>query len=142
MNDLSKTSWEEDDAPSSKRSSWDFPTPSSFKSADWSERSNRRKNDDSERSHKKPDKLDIKSERATPAYKFNNWVKDRRKTGATPGVGSEYGKLKWNSEEDKQMWEEEQRRIDREWYNIDEGTSTATTLLLKHVDMVVYFYRL
>lgn len=107
-----------------KRSSWDFPTPSSYKAGDWSERVSKRKGDNSERSHKF-DRRDMKLEkgtpRATPAYKFNNWVKDRRKTGATPGIGTEHGKLKWNSEEDRQMWEEEQRRIDREWYNIDEG---------------------
>lgn len=120
-----------------KRSSWDFPTPSSYKDLDWSERGTKRKGDTSERSHKKFDKRDVKLEketpRATPAYKFNTWVKNRRKTGATPGIGTEHGKLKWNSEEDKHMWEEEQRRIDREWYNIDEGREGQLELYLKRI---------
>lgn len=30
-------------------------------------------------------------------------------------------KQPWSTEEERDMWEEEQRRLDREWYNIDEG---------------------
>jgi hypothetical protein len=29
--------------------------------------------------------------------------------------------VQWASKEDRELWEEEQRRLDREWYAIDEG---------------------
>lgn len=31
------------------------------------------------------------------------------------------GKQPWANEEERDLWEEEQKRLDREWYNIDEG---------------------
>lgn len=54
----------------------------------------------------------------TPAYKFNNWFSDRRKSGATP---RENEKRPWEDTIDRANWEDEQRRLDREWYNMDEG---------------------
>lgn len=27
----------------------------------------------------------------------------------------------WENEEDKELWEDEQKRLDREWYQMDEG---------------------
>jgi pre-mRNA-splicing factor ATP-dependent RNA helicase DHX38/PRP16 len=35
------------------------------------------------------------------------------------------GELAWNSEEDKHIWEAEQKRLDREWYQMDEGYDEA-----------------
>jgi pre-mRNA-splicing factor ATP-dependent RNA helicase DHX38/PRP16 len=29
--------------------------------------------------------------------------------------------VQWASHEDQELWEEEQKRLDREWYAIDEG---------------------
>lgn len=29
--------------------------------------------------------------------------------------------IQWAQDEDKELWEEEQKRLDREWYNIDDG---------------------
>jgi pre-mRNA-splicing factor ATP-dependent RNA helicase DHX38/PRP16 len=29
--------------------------------------------------------------------------------------------VQWASNEDRELWEEEQKRLDREWYAIDEG---------------------
>jgi hypothetical protein len=29
--------------------------------------------------------------------------------------------VQWASNEDRELWEEEQKRLDREWYSIDEG---------------------
>ena len=29
--------------------------------------------------------------------------------------------MHWASSEDRELWEEEQRRLDREWYAMDEG---------------------
>lgn len=110
----SKSSWdEEDDSFPLKRSAWDYPTPSSYRTRDFSDRSFTSK-----------DKLKREDDtpRATPAHKFNQWIKNRKVTGATPGISTERDeKLKWSSSEDRENWEEEQKRLDREWYNMDEG---------------------
>ncbi|KAF2902759.1 hypothetical protein ILUMI_03424 [Ignelater luminosus] len=129
--EVSKSAWDDDDPAPAKRSSWDFPTPSSYKgSGDWSERSTKSRKYDYEESSRKSSRSNYKDEkqlkyknetpRVTPAHKYNAWMKDRKKTGATPGVGNDED-LKWNDEDDKELWEEEQKRIDREWYNMDEG---------------------
>lgn len=127
----SKTSWDDDEVVPPKKSTWDFPTPSSYKAEESSERSLRRPDSSryserSNRDYRKDDrnrkmKYEDDTPRPTPAYKYNQWAKDRKKTGATPQIGKEEGELKWNSEEDIELWQEEQQRIDREWYNIGEG---------------------
>lgn len=116
---IAGTSWEEeDDEKPSKKSSWDFPTPKSRAgdSGEWSERSNRsrRNNNNTNSRHVTP------SPRPTPAHHFNAWAHDRKRSGATPHVGNESDQP-WGNEEDKDLWEDEQRRLDREWYNIGEG---------------------
>lgn len=141
---VAKSSWDEDDNETSARSSWDFPTPSVYKhGVEWSERSYKKepmseRSFKSERDSKKYEKFDklIKKEkhshrsdrkgkfvddtpRPTPAHRYNAWEKDRKRTGATPNVENEH--IKWKTEEDRELWEEEQQRLDREWYNIDEG---------------------
>ncbi|KAH1026329.1 pre-mRNA-splicing factor ATP-dependent RNA helicase PRP16 [Dendroctonus ponderosae] len=130
---VSKASWdEEEDLPPMKRSTWDFPTPNSYKKEDreWSERSAKsrydaessRRNEKSWRDWKSGKKPVDDSERATPAHKYNAWMKDRRKTGATPGLEKESeSKVKWDATGERSNWEEEQRRLDREWYNMGEG---------------------
>ncbi|KAL7027917.1 hypothetical protein ACKWTF_005655 [Chironomus riparius] len=110
---VGKSSWDDDDEDDyktkKKRSSWDFPTPKSYKS----------RSDDSVRSNRS----DL-SQRLTPAHKFNKWAPDRKKTGATPqtarGDGSDE-KRPWDSEDDRELWEKEQNILDRQWYNMDEG---------------------
>ncbi|CAH2002801.1 unnamed protein product [Acanthoscelides obtectus] len=121
----SKSTWDEDDEPSSlRRSDWDFPTPASYKArGDWSEHSIRSA---MEKSDRKSSVRQLKQEddtpRPTPAHKFNAWMRDRKKTGATPGLGQEKdGALKWDATDDRRDWEAEQKRLDREWYNMDEG---------------------
>ncbi|XP_015519116.1 pre-mRNA-splicing factor ATP-dependent RNA helicase PRP16 isoform X1 [Neodiprion pinetum] len=47
----------------------------------------------------------------TPSYKYNSWIKERKASGATPMTDGE----------EREMWEEEQRRLDREWYALDDG---------------------
>ncbi|XP_044732439.1 pre-mRNA-splicing factor ATP-dependent RNA helicase PRP16 isoform X2 [Chrysoperla carnea] len=122
---VSKSTWDEDDVGDyhRSRSSWDFPTPSVYKNSDdWSERARGKsepKSERSERSHSRKGKIVDDTPRPTPVHRYNVWAKDRKKTGATPSVGNE--NVKWKSDEDKELWEEEQQRLDREWYNIDEG---------------------
>ncbi|CAG9766149.1 unnamed protein product [Ceutorhynchus assimilis] len=131
---VARTSWEDDeDDPPTKKSSWDFPTPNVYKRYDgsWSDRSSRSNLEGSE-SSRRNDKnwIDWKSSRkfvddsvrATPAHKYNAWMKDRKRTGATPGLGKD-GKehVKWDATEERENWEEEQKRLDREWYNMGEG---------------------
>ncbi|XP_067014242.2 pre-mRNA-splicing factor ATP-dependent RNA helicase PRP16 [Anabrus simplex] len=105
----SKTAWDEDDITPSRRSSWDLPTPQAHRQdGEWSERGSRR-----------GPYLDD-TPRPTPAHKYNAWVRDRKRSGATPLPGKE-NSLKWSSAEDREMWEEEQQRLDREWYSLDDG---------------------
>lgn len=127
----SKSSWDEDDEPTAaKKSAWDFPTPTVYKpkGGDWSERSSK-SYDKSEHSHKDNRqssrsryKIEDDTPRPTPAHRYNAWVKDRKKTGATPSLGKDKDEsLKWDATVDRENWEEEQKRLDREWYNMDEG---------------------
>lgn len=51
----------------------------------------------------------------TPSYKYNPWNKDFKNSGATPLIDGE----------EKEMWEEEQQRLDREWYALDDGENNA-----------------
>nr|XP_003705537.1 PREDICTED: pre-mRNA-splicing factor ATP-dependent RNA helicase PRP16 [Megachile rotundata]XP_012145903.1 PREDICTED: pre-mRNA-splicing factor ATP-dependent RNA helicase PRP16 [Megachile rotundata]XP_012145904.1 PREDICTED: pre-mRNA-splicing factor ATP-dependent RNA helicase PRP16 [Megachile rotundata]XP_012145905.1 PREDICTED: pre-mRNA-splicing factor ATP-dependent RNA helicase PRP16 [Megachile rotundata]XP_012145906.1 PREDICTED: pre-mRNA-splicing factor ATP-dependent RNA helicase PRP16 [Megach len=51
----------------------------------------------------------------TPSYKYNSWNKDRKASGATPIIDGE----------EKELWEEEQQRLDREWYALDDGENHA-----------------
>lgn len=127
-NEPSRTSWDDEDEVPSKKSAWDFPTPSVYKSAgDWSEHGAKsRKPEYSEHfkgSHRssrdqKGHRNEDDTPRPTPAHRYNTWAKDRKRSGATPGKEDN---LKWDATVDREMWEEEQRRIDREWYNMDEG---------------------
>lgn len=58
----------------------------------------------------------------TPAYRFNNWFNsDRKRSGATPRDAASERKKPWEETVDRENWEEEQQRLDREWYNLDEG---------------------
>lgn len=120
---VGKTSWDDDDDEEyrnkKKRSSWDFPTPDiPYKG----------RPDDSVRSYRSVKAANVSrrmeddTPRPTPAHKYNKWAADRKHSGATPRVDkSSESKQPWNNEEDRDLWEEEQIRLDREWYNMDEG---------------------
>lgn len=126
---ISGTSWEEDDneRPSnSRKSAWDFPTPKSYAGdkPEWSMRSSTSSSgfDGSRsRSSKRNRNHEDDTPRPTPAHKYNSWANERKKSGATPATGRSSRQPWGESEEDRDLWEEEQRRLDREWYNIDEG---------------------
>ncbi|XP_035826324.1 pre-mRNA-splicing factor ATP-dependent RNA helicase PRP16 [Aplysia californica] len=106
--------------------------------SDWSQRSDRdrRHRKDGERSHHRSERSghreqssrsrrrDEYTPKATPTYKYNEWMKDRKRIEYTPKDGGQPGKenvLEFNTEEDRRDWEKEQKRLDREWYNMDEG---------------------
>ena len=121
---VGKTSWDDDDEEEymrmkKKRSSWDFPTPDiPYKG----------RPDDSVRSYRSvkaactSKRMEDDTPRPTPAHKYNKWAADRKKSGATPRVDKNSdAKQPWESKEDQDLWEEEQIRLDREWYNMDEG---------------------
>lgn len=132
------TSWEEDDdddddatAGPKKRSAWDFPTPSSSSGSsvadrsEWSVRSRSKLRADKAAADDTP--------RPTPAHKYNAWAHDRKRSGATPqtartsgGRPGAGGDQPWQTAEERDLWEEEQQRLDREWYNIDEGFDDET----------------
>lgn len=57
-----RTAWDDDDANYRKKTEWDYPTPKIHDYRD-------------------------ETPRPTPAYKYNKWAPDRRKTGATPITG-------------------------------------------------------
>ncbi|KAH8315474.1 hypothetical protein KR074_003725 [Drosophila pseudoananassae] len=103
---ISNSTWDDEDGDSSlRKSDWDMPTPQrhgSHTSSDWSARSSSRRNQGRQDDTARP----------TPAHRYNQWAHDRKRSGATP----------WGEDaESRDLWEEEQRRLDREWYNIDEG---------------------
>lgn len=78
----STASWDDDDdRVSSKRSSWDFPTPreGDNKRSEWSVRSSSSSIFRKNRADETP--------RPTPAHRFNAWANDRKRSGATPQTG-------------------------------------------------------
>ncbi|KAG8244813.1 Pre-mRNA-splicing factor ATP-dependent RNA helicase PRP16 [Homalodisca vitripennis] len=99
----SRTSWDDDDPTPPRHSSWDLPTPRTYNTQENGEWSTRR---------------------PTPAHRYNVWAKDRKRTGATPLPGKE-GEVAWGGRSEREQWEAEQVRLDREWYALDEGADTA-----------------
>lgn len=55
----------------------------------------------------------------TPTHKYNKWADDRKKTGATPIEFSKRNKSRADDDLNGN-YEEDQRRLDREWYGMDE----------------------
>lgn len=105
----SNSAWDDDDpATPAKVSSWDLPTPSSHASrrgeGDWSYRSS------SARS-RKPESTPL----PTPSFKYNQWM---RRRGA-----EDQGEM---SAEERLRYEEEERRLDRQWYDMDQGYDDTT----------------
>ncbi|XP_030831282.1 pre-mRNA-splicing factor ATP-dependent RNA helicase PRP16 [Strongylocentrotus purpuratus] len=138
----SRASWEEeDDVPKKAPSQWDQPTPNTLRRQnDFSERSDRSerrdrsdRSDRSERSDRKDTSTRKDGDRSrnrrkeddtpvmTPAHKYNSWANNRKKSGATPQVKGGDTVTRVRSEEDQELWEEEQKRLDRQWYGSDEG---------------------
>lgn len=125
----SRSNWDEEDFdhPDRKksRSAWDCPTPKlSSSSRHHGERSSRSTSGYNSAQHSSRRRREDDSTRVTPAYKYNKWATDRRESGATPRVDGKQDEDKrpWEDDDaDREAWEEEQKRLDREWYNLDEG---------------------
>ncbi|GIY49237.1 pre-mRNA-splicing factor ATP-dependent RNA helicase PRP16 [Caerostris extrusa] len=100
----SRSGWDEDDSTAHSKSVWDMPSPAQFVDRR-SERSN----------------YSIASRNPTPAHRYNDWVRDRKRSGATPRSSARDENIPWSNEEERLEWEEEIKRLDREWYSMDEG---------------------
>lgn len=109
----SRSSWDDEESTPS-RSNWEVSSPARSISEDI--RSERR-------SHRRVDDTPL----FTPTHKYNVWEDDRRSTGVTPrfskGKRSDNGRNEtgFSSDVDKEEWEEEQKRLDRAWYDMDSG---------------------
>lgn len=136
----SRTSWEEeDDVPKKPPSQWDQPTPATgSRDNDFSERRDRsERKDRSERSRERDRgrsssrgrdgersnqrRKEDDTPMLTPAHRYNSWASNRKKSGATPQVKGGDTVTRHRSEEEQQLWEDEQKRLDRQWYGSDEG---------------------
>jgi pre-mRNA-splicing factor ATP-dependent RNA helicase DHX38/PRP16 len=58
----------------------------------------------------------------TPMHKYNKWADDRKKTGATPAVSNnKIAHRESDNFSDEDEYDEDQKRLDREWYGMDEN---------------------
>ncbi|CAL1270973.1 unnamed protein product [Larinioides sclopetarius] len=96
----SRSGWDEDDSTPDYKSSWDLPSPAHSDRRSYSRAS---------------------SVNPTPVHRYNDWARDRKRSGATPRESARDENIPWSSEEEKLEWEEEIKRLDREWYSMDEG---------------------
>ena len=114
---LSNTAWDEDDAASIKNSTWDAETPVPEKhrrrgADDWSLRSTASNIKKSFGRSERRDKFFSKdgTPLGTPAYKLNSWM-----------AKDDDEKIKSEDEDEGEKDEEEIKRLDRQWYNMDQG---------------------
>ncbi|NWZ55910.1 PRP16 helicase, partial [Haliaeetus albicilla] len=128
----SRSSWEEDDSgySSARRSQWESPSPTpSYRDSERSHRaSSLRDTDRRDRDRSVRSKYSDKTPLPTPSYKYNEWADDRRHLGSTPRLSRGRGRradgeegIAFETEEERQQWEDDQRQADRDWYMMDEG---------------------
>ena len=146
----SNTNWDEDDITPGKMGAWDNLTPSidGREDSDHPGGSSRRsshssRSSSSSRSHRY-ERLK-ETPLPTPTWKKNSWnnhrdrrdrdrssrdrdrgsSRDHRRGGESSRRGGESSRGsrrdEGRSEEDFEAWEEEQKKLDREWYGMDEG---------------------
>ncbi|XP_022094525.1 pre-mRNA-splicing factor ATP-dependent RNA helicase PRP16-like [Acanthaster planci] len=138
----SRSSWDEDEdsIPRKAPSAWDFPTPQvpSGRGRERSERGDRsvrseRRSERSSRSSRDRD-LDKRggsrrpvedTPMMTPTHRYNSWASNRKRMGITPKISGGDTVERFASESERQEWEEEQKRLDRQWYGSDEGYDEA-----------------
>uniref|UniRef100_H2Y9B4 RNA helicase n=1 Tax=Ciona savignyi TaxID=51511 RepID=H2Y9B4_CIOSA len=107
--------WEADDDDGRRSSrSWESPSPSVRRGDTPGSRRDSERRDSSGRRSKRSNETPL----PTPSYKYNKWSKDKKPP--------HWGKVLLFSDSDltdeqKEQWEEEQVRADRDWYMMDEG---------------------
>ncbi|XP_076046132.1 ATP-dependent RNA helicase l(1)G0007 [Oratosquilla oratoria] len=108
----SHSAWDEDDPTPSKTSSWDMPTPAlrrdQERDKDWSVRSFRSHRGDMSSRHTRGNYDETPL--PTPSYKHNPWM----------GEGKSYDH-EFENDEERERWQEEEKRLDRQWYDMDQG---------------------
>lgn len=123
----SRSGWGDDDDKGRKSERWEkSPAPENGdrhdrnKSSHRSERSYRSDKPSSYRSYSKSDD----TPRFTPTYKYNSWQNDRRSNKGSPesrNSGGNDDKGEGEMSKDRALWEEEQKNLDRAWYDLDTG---------------------
>lgn len=123
---LSSASWDDDDTINKKVSPWDMASPMTSgrkkQDNDWSLRSTASNLREAFRKPKKQEGPRFFSKDGTPlptpSYKHNSWMK-----GSKPKVKEEpkeEGEEEIN-DADQEEWVEEDKRLDRQWYDMDQG---------------------
>ncbi len=124
----STSAWDEDEQPTPpKFSSWDAPTPNMpRRDSDLDRSSSSRRSSSSSRDHRSR-QGDKETPLPTPSYKRNPWMRDRRDRDRDRNRDRDRGRTSRRDErtpmvgQDKDAWDDEQKRLDREWYGLDEG---------------------
>jgi pre-mRNA-splicing factor ATP-dependent RNA helicase DHX38/PRP16 len=57
----------------------------------------------------------------TPSHKYNKWADDRKRTGITPSALNKKNKTESANFSDEEEYNEDQKKLDREWYGMDEN---------------------
>ena len=104
-----------------KFSAWDKLTPASERKEDDSFRSDYWK---SSKSSSRSRRYEKETPLPTPSYKRNDWNKDRYKKGSN-SENRHANETPITENVDKSAWEAEQKRLDREWYGLDDGYDEA-----------------
>ena len=120
INTPSRSGWDDDEGLKNlENSNWEKSPAHGgrsdrSKSQRKSERSYRSGKSDSKHSHSRHED---DTPRFTPTYKYNVWANDRKKVKATPNSQHESDE----NLHDRARWEEEQKNLDRAWYDLDIG---------------------
>ena len=116
----SQMPWDDEDHTTpGKFSSWDLPTPESSRRNDDSEWNSSRRSSSSKR-HRYYEK---ETPLPTPTYKKNSW--NRKSSSNSSRKGQETASTRLPEGQNEEDWEAEQKRLDREWYGLDEGYDEA-----------------
>ncbi|KAL5467249.1 hypothetical protein EMCRGX_G031450 [Ephydatia muelleri] len=108
---VSHSSWETPDhSPAHVSSSWDLPSPVPSRDSGLDTlRSQKKASDD--------------TPLPTPTHLYNPWADNKKTLTITPRPGEQghEDEVKFMNDEEKSDWEKEQKRLDRAWYDLDEG---------------------
>ncbi|KAF2362557.1 DEAD/DEAH box helicase domain, partial [Trinorchestia longiramus] len=103
---LSNTSWDDDEHEGKKFSPWDLASPMTSgrkkQDGDWSLRST---------ASNMREAFQDGTPLTTPSYKTNAWMKNEEDEGNSEATDPA----------DQEEWEEEEKRLDRQWYDMDQG---------------------